>query len=672
MYSALQTRAAMLPRCRAALPAARLVRFSTPASAKFFASPIGPMRLQQQHHRHPHPALSRGAASSAAAATVAVPIAPAAPASEKLPEQSVPAELDFDDVSQSFAVKSEFELWRGLLVFQLCSVRLLVSNARLLLTLGEKVLGQKLMHWVLRQTFFGHFCAGETDEEVARVVAKLEQSGIGGILDYAAEADVVVQQPGTDAPAGANSAMDAAEIERRDRTGIHSARTYDYAGEAECDANARICEQCIVAAGARTDSDGPGFAAIKLTALGKPELLEHLSKIIMETKRLFVAFAEEEVGAASAISKDAKAANGDESSSSSSTAVADAAKSATPPNPHPSIPVSRSLSFPQFFRGLKAINVNLPEEKARRLFARMDRDGSDSVDYLEWVSFLDPQLLGGLAPKFRAEGLPTLRQEELDKLYAMIGRLERLASLAAEKGVRMMVDAEQTYFQPAIDHLVLHLQRKYNAIPSANGGAPTPSPTPVIFHTYQCYLRDSHARVLLDLERSRREGFTFAAKIVRGAYMVQERKRAKDMDYQDPIMPNIQATHDNYFSVVSTLLRDRSTVVPPQVLVASHNEATVRFVTSLMRSPEVARSPSGGGVYFGQLLGMCDHVTLALGRHGFQAYKYVPYGPIHDVLPYLVRRAEENSDMLGGGAAKERELLWREIKRRYKAKVGMA
>jgi proline dehydrogenase len=533
-------------------------------------------------------------ASAASASAVVMPAAPSlvvppfssspssAPGQHSQQQQQQQPELDFDDVSQSFAVKSEAELWRGLLVFKLCAVRPLVTNARLLLNVGEKMLGRRLMHAILRQTFFGHFCAGETDEEVARVVARLEKSGIGGILDYAAEADVAAVQP-----AAAVEDSDA----HRDRTGILSARTYDYAGEAECDANARICESCIVAAGAK--GDGQGFAAIKLTALGKPELLEHLSKILTETKRLFVAFADGEIkaqqvgantvtdvtAAAAAASAHPSPATGATASSSShsssssppssSSSIAKAAATAEtgsdstslaaalrskslPPNPHPSIPLTRTLSFDQFVRGLAAINVHLDSARARRVFDLMDKDKSGGIDYLEWVSFLDPQLLGGLAPKFRSEGLPTLGQDELDKVHAMLRRLERLAELAAKKKVKLMVDAEQTYFQPAIDHLVLHLQRKYNSKPSTTQGGKSIPSEPVIFNTYQCYLRDSHARVLLDLERSRREGFTFAAKIVRGAYMVQERKRAKDMDYQDPIMPNLQATHDKSVTTTKT------------------------------------------------------------------------------------------------------------------------
>ena len=426
-------------------------------------------------------------------------------------------ELDFDDVSQSFSVKSSLEIWRSLFVFRMCAIKPLVRNARTLLTLSERVLGRPLTHWVLRKTFFGHFCAGETAEEVAVVIARLERSGLGGILDYAAEADVSAVQP-------ANAAEDS-EVVVRDRTGIQSARTYDYAGEQECDANALICQSCIEAAGAR--GDGQGFAAIKLTALGKPELLEHLSKILTETKKLFVAFANDPEHASLGLDPTAASASTPASSASSSS-------SSNNNNPNPSICVSNLISYPRFLAGLRAIGIPLEEQKCRRLFDMMDRDKSGSIDFLEWVSFLDPKLLGGLSPKFRSAGLPTLAQHELEKVWAMIARLERLAQLASERKVKLMVDAEQTYFQPAIDHLVLDLQRKYNKT------------SPVIFNTYQCYLHDSESRVRLDLERSRREGFVFAAKAVRGAYMVQERRRAAEMTYEDPIQPTLQATHDKY------------------------------------------------------------------------------------------------------------------------------
>ncbi len=278
----------------------------------------------------------------------------------------------------------------------------------------------------------------------------------------------------------------------------------------------------------------------------------------------------------------------------------------------------------------------------------MNATGSGNVDFLEWINFLDPRQLGGLNPKFRSEGLPTLTEEELRQTDAMIARLERIAELAAAKGVKLMIDAEQTYFQPAIDHLVLHLQRKYNR------------KSPVIFNTYQCYLTDTMSRFELDLERSKREGFFLAAKCVRGAYMLQERKRAADMGYEDPIQPNIEETHKNYHAIVDKIMQNISRC---SVMVASHNENSVKFVVDKMNQYKISNR---GGVYFGQLLGMCDHISYTLGLAGYQVFKYVPYGPVHEVIPYLIRRAEENGDMLGG-AGKELSILKQVIIKRIEA-----
>jgi len=234
----------------------------------------------------------------------------------------------------------------------------------------------------------------------------------------------------------------------------------------------------------------------------------------------------------------------------------------------------------------------------------------------------------------------------------MIRRLETVAEAAANRGVRLMVDAEQTYFQPAIDHLVLHLQRRFN------------TKVPIIYNTYQCYLKDSYSRICIDLERSRREGFLFAAKIVRGAYMVGERARAMEKKAQDPVWPSIKHTHENYHRVVDKLLQNMDRA---EIMVATHNEESVRWVVQKMAEYQTPTNR----VAFGQLLGMKDSVSFSLGNLGYSVYKYVPYGPVRMVLPYLVRRAQENGDVLGGGA-RERRLLQNEILRRWKSRLSLA
>jgi proline dehydrogenase len=465
----------------------------------------------------------------------------------------------------------------------MCGMPVFVQNAKHLLKVSDKVLGTKFTNWILKKTFFAHFCAGESSEDIKPVIAKLEKAGLGAVLDYAAEADV-------------------AEVDETRREGVVSARTYDYAGEAECDANAKICHSCIVTAGNRPN----GFSAIKITALGKPELLEHLSNVLNHTKKVFIQFCEEE-----------------------------------------NI-VEGEVTLEQFKRGLKAINVTLDDERSKKLFERMDTDKSGTVDYMEWINFLDPRHIGGLNPKFKSAGLKTLSEEELQQMNAMIARLESLAETAAKHKVRLMVDAEQTYFQPAIDHCVIHLQRKYNR------------DFPLIYNTYQAYLKDSYSRIQIDLDRAQREGFYFAAKCVRGAYMIQERHRAKDMGYESPIQETLDETHANYHKCVDLILDH---IEYADIMVASHNEKTVKYVVQRMQ--DLGIPVRGGGVFFGQLLGMCDHVSFSLGHSGYMVYKYVPYGPVHEVVPYLLRRAEENSNMLGN-AGKEIKLMKHELLRRLR------
>lgn len=238
-------------------------------------------------------------------------------------------------------------------------------------------------------------------------------------------------------------------------------------------------------------------------------------------------------------------------------------------------------------------------------------------------------------------------------MEAMMGRLETLAQAAKDAEVRLMIDAEQTYFQPAIDHMVLRLQRKYN-----RGDYPT------VFNTYQCYLQNTEQRVVDDLERARRDGFKWGAKLVRGAYLVSERQRALEMGYPDPTQASIEDTHACYDECVRLVLSDSvSKQEGSNVLIASHNQESVE--KALEHMARLGIDKMDGGVYFGQLLGMADHLSFPLGGAGYKVYKYVPYGPVDEVMPYLVRRAQENSGMMGSPAVQhEADMVNDEIQRR--------
>ncbi|XP_064530592.1 proline dehydrogenase 1, mitochondrial isoform X5 [Pseudopipra pipra] len=274
----------------------------------------------------------------------------------------------------------------------------------------------------------------------------------------------------------------------------------------------------------------------------------------------------------------------------------------------------------------------------------------------------EPGVVHGREPGHKQTGqleplLSRFSEEEDLQMKRVLQRMDVLAKRAMEKGVRLMVDAEQSYFQPAISRLTVETQRRFNRNQA------------IIFNTYQCYLREAYDNVTGDMELSRREGWHFGTKLVRGAYMEQERERAAQLGYEDPINPTYEKTNEMYHRCLDYVLEEIKHRRKASVMVASHNEDTVKF--TLRRMMELGIHPSEKKVCFGQLLGMCDQITfplasIPLGQAGFPVYKYVPYGPVNEVLPYLSRRAQENRGFMQR-ANRERDLLWKEVKRRLLA-----
>lgn len=250
---------------------------------------------------------------------------------------------------------------------------------------------------------------------------------------------------------------------------------------------------------------------------------------------------------------------------------------------------------------------------------------------------------------------PGLDEKEARHFLCGLQRLNKIAEASVNK-VRVLVDAEYTYMNPALSLVTMAMMKKFN-----KDGA-------WIWNTYQCYLKESRSLVLDALSLSQNEGFCLGVKLVRGAYMDKERKLAEKEGRLDPIHQCWEDTNDSYNGSLNVMLEVISQKPERyRIIVATHNEESVRRAAKWME--ELGIDKDGGSVCFGQLLGMCDHVSLTLAKEGYAVYKSVPYGSVDDTLPYLVRRAQENRTVLQG-IRKERDLLRKEFRRRLRLSGG--
>ena len=190
--------------------------------------------------------------------------------------------------------------------------------------------------------------------------------------------------------------------------------------------------------------------------------------------------------------------------------------------------------------------------------------------------------------------------EEIELLNVIYNRGRKLGKEAAESGVRLLIDAEQARYQPTIDNLVLELQRQFNV-----------GDRPIIYNTYQCYLRDCPERLRTDVARSERFRYHFGAKLVRGAYMESERDLAASMNLRDPIHPTIEKTHECYDNSVEYLLRHSTeSDLNVEVMCATHNQASITNAINSMNSLGIDRRAST--ICFAQLYGMSDQLVSEL------------------------------------------------------------
>ncbi len=230
-------------------------------------------------------------------------------------------------------------------------------------------------------------------------------------------------------------------------------------------------------------------------------------------------------------------------------------------------------------------------------------------------------------------------------------RTYALAALAHEHSVRLFVDAEETWFQKEIDDWALDLMRKFNQKQA------------IVFNTYQCYTKAALGTLQEHLQLAKAEGFTVGAKLVRGAYMEKEAKAAEEGGYPNPIHNTKANTDADYNAAAKLSLENLDRVA---FCLGTHNEESCRRAAAMMEALGIERDHPH--VWFAQLLGMSDNLSFVLAKAGYNAAKYVPYGPVKKVMPYLIRRANENTSV-AGQSSRELSLVEKEISRRGIRKV---
>lgn len=542
-------------------------------------------------------------------------------------------DTSFNDAEAAFKSKTTWEILRAYIVYTFCTSNYIVDHNMELMKIAKTLLGEYLFTQVMKASFYGHFVAGEDQNKIVPTLTRLRSFGVKPILDYSVEEDLSQEEAEKREVASSVSEIKSTASSEASSVGgempqynvtktfadrrykVQSARTYFYLNEATCERNVETFQECLHAAAGATY--GTGITAIKLTALGRPQLLLQLSEVIMRARK----FVSDVVGGQGNV-------------------------------------IGQKITADDLEKRLEQAGI----KDTKKFLEKVVKDSEGVIHLFPWSGIVDENFQ--LSDTFR---VPSLKEGKMVRLISqlsskeeemfrnMIRRLNTLIKTAKDLDVRVMIDAEQTYFQPAISRITLEMMRKYNTEKA------------IVFNTYQCYLKDALKEVSTDLEQAKRQKFYFGCKLVRGAYMEQERARASALGYPDPINPSYEATTEMYHKTLSECLRrikDQKDKGKPNtigIMVASHNEDTVRFAIEKMK--EVGVNPEDKVICFGQLLGMCDYITFPLGQAGYSTYKYIPYGPVNEVLPYLSRRAHENKGILSK-IKKEKRLLLTELRRR--------
>nr|AGT02411.1 proline dehydrogenase [Strigomonas culicis] len=525
----------------------------------------------------------------------------------------------FDDRT-AYKDRSLIYLIKALIILRLCSIEVLAKNSVPILKKFESILGPFLTYNIMvKYSFYEYFCAGENEMELSTTVKKLVAKGVGSVLDYAAEADVEGFTPSPGAEEAPEISM--AKLVNKPNVCYLADRTM-------FDENMKLYMMSTMHASINPPASGPGVIAVKVSGMCNPQLLARMNAILMSIHQSWCQhFTQEEAPRL----EECRVLMGLE-------------------RKH-----RMTITHDQLREGFKRRLGDKPldESLVAEMIQALDPTNKGTIHYLDYVSLLtdavsevDPcslkERIAALLPPFN----PTEK-----RLWRDINtRLHLIASTAQRLDVRVMIDAEQSFYQLAIDVLTLHLQMEFNREAA------------IVYNTYQCYLTYAEDRIAADLLRAEKLGFQWGGKIVRGAYMIQERKTAQEYDYTSPIWPTLEATAKCYEDSAKRIFAamERNPDKKYEVFFGTHNEKVIRDLAKRVYETPALQAHTT----FGQLYGMRDNITFPLAKCGFCVYKYLPYGPARETIHYLGRRAVENSSILADKNSTEVRLMREELRRR--------
>ena len=262
------------------------------------------------------------------------------------------------------------------------------------------------------------------------------------------------------------------------------------------------------------------------------------------------------------------------------------------------------------------------------------------------IAVFKPSAFGSFDLYQKISEKKTLSPSENDEWNRIKNRFEKVCASGKLNNVKILIDAEESWIQDAVDDLILELMQTFN------------TDALIVYSTLQTYRWDRLDYLKAIHVKAKQNNFKLGFKVVRGAYMEKERKRAKELGYKSPICDTKEITDALFNDTITYILSNLDSI---HLFIGTHNEESSQLALELMETSNILNNDSR--VWFGQLYGMSDHISYNLAEQGYNVAKYVPFGPVKDVMPYLIRRAEENTSV-AGQTSRELSLIKKEKRRR--------